>query len=89
MEKSAESNPGMAYFYYLFVVILGSFCLLNLTVATVGQNYSRVKEEAEAKKAIKVNLLSFCNVCIFVKTVRMQAVFLELCLHEQDRNRRV
>ena len=44
----------MAYFYYLFVVVLGSFCLLNLTVATVGQNYSRVKEEAEAKKAIKV-----------------------------------
>ena len=54
MQKSAESNPGMAYFYYLFVVVLGSFCLLNLTVATVGQNYSRVKEEAEAKKAIKV-----------------------------------
>lgn len=54
MEKSAEANPLMAYFYYLLVVILGSFCLLNLTVATVGQNYSRVKEEAEAKKAVKV-----------------------------------
>jgi hypothetical protein len=58
MEKCAEVDPLMAYVYYLMTVILGSFCLLNLTVATVGQNYTRVKKEAEAKKAIKVSRIS-------------------------------
>jgi hypothetical protein len=54
MEKCQEVNPAMATGFYLFTVILGSFCLLNLTVATVGQNYTRVKKEAEIKKAAKV-----------------------------------
>ena len=54
MEKSAEVDPMLAYIFYLMTVIFGSFCLLNLTVATVGQNYTRVKKEAEIKKAIKV-----------------------------------
>jgi cell division protein FtsB len=41
------------YTYYFLVVIFGSFCLLNLTVATVGQTYTRVKKLSEAKKAKK------------------------------------
>ena len=54
MEKSAEVDPLMSFIYYFMTVILGSFCLLNLTVATVGQNYSRVKEEATRKKDLKI-----------------------------------
>jgi len=35
------------------LVIGGSFCMLNLTVATVGQTFTIVKKEAESKRAIK------------------------------------
>jgi phosphate/sulfate permease len=54
MEKCQEVDPLMATIYYFAAVIIGSFCLLNLTVATVGQNYTRIKKEAEIKKAQKV-----------------------------------
>ena len=33
------------------LVIGRSFCMLNLTVATVGQTYTVVKKEAERKRA--------------------------------------
>ncbi|KAJ1492758.1 hypothetical protein T484DRAFT_1770350 [Baffinella frigidus] len=51
-------SPGItsgiyAYGYFFLVVIMGSFCLLNLTVATVGSTYQRVKKASEAKKAQK------------------------------------
>jgi len=38
-------------FFFILLVIGGSFCMLNLTVATVGQTYTVVKKEAERKRA--------------------------------------
>ena len=39
-----------AYIYFLLLVIFGSFCLLNLTVATVSDVYSKVKKLTNAKQ---------------------------------------
>ena len=38
------------YVYFFLLVIFGSFCLLNLTVATVSEAYSKVKKQAEIKR---------------------------------------
>jgi hypothetical protein len=46
-------GPIYGYTYYFILVIFGSFCLLNLTVATVGQTYARVKKQAEVKRAAR------------------------------------
>ena len=56
MDACAQATGTPAVIYFMITVFLGSFCLLNLTVATVGQNYARVKKEAEAKMAKKVRL---------------------------------
>jgi hypothetical protein len=42
---------------YMVLVIAGSFCMLNLTVATVGQTFTKVKKEAEAKRAVQGHAL--------------------------------
>jgi len=53
MDACTQATGLPAVIYFMITVFLGSFCLLNLTVATVGQNYARVKKEAEAKMAKK------------------------------------
>ena len=49
----------LAYGVFLLLVIGGSFCMLNLTVATVGQTFTIVKKEAESKRAIKGDVASW------------------------------
>jgi hypothetical protein len=40
----------IAWVYYFLLVIFGSFCLLNLTVATVSDIYSKLKKSSELKR---------------------------------------
>lgn len=44
--------------WFMVLVIAGSFCMLNLTVATVGQTFTRVKKEAETKRAVQGHALT-------------------------------
>ena len=48
----AELYAVIAWIYYFCLVIFGSFCLLNLTVATVSDIYSTLKKRAENKRKI-------------------------------------
>ncbi len=50
MAGSACAGPIFGYFYFFTLVIFGSFCLLNLTVATVSEAYSKVKKLTNAKQ---------------------------------------
>lgn len=52
-------KPGQALplAWFMVLVIAGSFCMLNLTVATVGQTFTRVKKEADAKRAVQGHAL--------------------------------
>ena len=50
MAGSACAGPIFGYFYFFTLVIFGSFCLLNLTVATVSEAYSKVKKLTYAKQ---------------------------------------
>ena len=40
----------LASFYFIALVLFGSFCILNLTVATTSQMYSQVKKEIEIEE---------------------------------------
>ena len=50
MASSACAGAPFGYIYYFVLVIFGSFCLLNLTVATVSEAYSKVKKLTNAKQ---------------------------------------
>jgi hypothetical protein len=46
-------NVVIVFFFYFGLVIFGSFCLLNLTVATVSEIYSKLKKASELKRKLK------------------------------------
>ena len=56
-ENGREPVQALPLVWFMVLVIAGSFCMLNLTVATVGQTFTKVKKEAEAKRAVQGHAL--------------------------------
>ena len=57
-ENGREPVQALPLVWFMVLVIAGSFCMLNLTVATVGQTFTKVKKEAEAKRAVQGHALT-------------------------------
>ena len=58
MAETADVSGLLGYVFFILLVIGGSFCMPNLTVATVGQTYTVVKREAERKRANQKKLVT-------------------------------